>query len=238
MPWLLLFYSLSNTLQDPFNEGAISPWTPEVGAWHYGTTEGLRYGIAEDTALITGGLSSTVSPELLVLRQIYEEGSLALALSGGLGVPTFGMRLAQGMWFPEDVEIPWVVVVAGGLVAGWHGEHLSLAAGVHERMVLPGQDAQILTMDHPWLDPVVAPLVHGWALSARVRAAWTQGAWEWSVDQRVSGPGGPDIDRRVIVHRDLGDRWSLGGGVATAWETYTEESRVSLAPLVSVRGQW
>ena len=105
-------------------------------------------------------------------------------------------------------------------------------------MLLPGEDSRLLTMDHPWLDPVVAPLVHGWALSARVRVGWTQGPWEWSVDQRISIPAGPDIDGRFLVHRALGERWSLGGGVATAWETYTADSRGRLAPLLSVRGQW
>ena len=239
MPWLLLFYSLSNGLSDPFNEGNTRPWVLEEGEVEYGSTDGLRMGLGAGREVITGGLSSLVSPELMVSQNLLEGESFALAVHGGLGVPTFGLRLVQGMWFPGDVEIPWAVVGAAGVSAAVTGKTLVYSGSVHARVGLP-QDTGMLPMDHPWLDSNVVPLTEGWGLTTRVRIAWLPkvGGWEVSGDGRIQWVGGPDLGGRLLVHRGVTDHWALGLGVSGALDTMTDGPHGDVVPILDFKGRW
>jgi len=239
VPWLLLFYSLSNGLGDPFNEGAIQPFTLSPGAIQVSAIDGVRLGLDGGRELITGGVSSLVSPELMLTQQVVEDGSFALAVSGGAGFPTPGLRLAQGLWFPGDVEIPPAIVGAGGLSVALSSQAYTVAAAVHARKALVGGGV-LSVMDHAWLDPYLAPLTEGWAVSTRLRLSWLplSGGWEVLADGVAQWPAGPDLNGRLLAYRGVSEHWALGLGGAGAMESHTYGVDGHLAPLLDFKGQF
>jgi len=239
MPWLLLFYSLSNGLGDPFNEGVIQPFTLEPGEVQVSVFDGARLGLEGGRELITGGVTSLVSPELMLTQTLVEQDGLAVAVSGGVGFPTPGLRLAQGMWFPGDVEIPPALVGAAGLSVAYSAKTVTFAAALHGRTALIGGGAPGV-MDHAWLDPYIAPLSEGWSLGTRVRFSWLPdvGGWEFLLDGVAQWPAGPDLDGRLLVYRGLGEHWAMGLGVAGALETHSYGIGAHAAPLLDFKGRF
>ncbi len=239
MPWLLLFYSLSNGLGDPFNEGVVHPFTLAPGEFQISVFDGARLGLDGGRELITGGVTSLVSPELMLTQQIFEEGSFAMAASGGVGFPTPGLRLAQGLWFPADVEIPPALVGAAGLSAAFSSRTFTVAAAVHGRSAFLG-GGELGVMDHAWLDPYVAPLTEGWSVSTRLRLSWlpVSGGWELIADGIAQWPAGPDLDGRLLAYRGFSEHWALGLGLAAALETHTYGMGGHAAPLLDLKGQF
>ena len=239
MPWLLLFYSLSNGLGDPFNEGVVQPLTLAPGEFQTSVFDGARLGLEGGRGLTTGGVSSLVSPELMLTQQVFEEGSFAVAVSGGLGFPTPGLRLAQGLWFPGNVDIPPAVVGAAGISAAVSSRTFTVAGAVHGRSALIG-GGRLAVLDHAWLDPYLAPLTEGWSLGTRLRLSWlpVSGGWEFIADGIAQWPAGPDLQGRLLVYRGLTEHWAIGMGVAAALESHTYGMGRHSAPLLDFKGQF
>lgn len=239
MPWLLLFYSLSNSLGDPFNEGVIQPFSLESGEIQTSGFDGTRWGLGEGRELITGGVTSLVSPELMVKQTLIEQDGFALAVSAGAGFPTPGLRLAHGMWFPGDVEIPPALIGAAGLSVAYSARTVTLAAALHGRFAFLG-GGSLGVMDHVWLDPYMAPLTEGWSLGTRMRFSWlpASGGWELIADGVAQWPAGPDLDGRLLVYRGLGEHWAAGLGLAGALESQTHGMGVRAVPVLDLKGRF
>ena len=76
-----------------------------------------------------------------------------------------------------------------------------------------------------WLDPMVAPIVHGYAVAGLLSARWSgDGVWVESALRAQLG-GGPDLNLRLTSGRSFGTN-TLSAGALVALETFESGDRV------------
>lgn len=92
----------------------------QKGTWSVGLFNPLRYAITDDWELEAHPVFFFVAPHIAARGALLRKGSLFLTTEVGLSVPTPGLNLTKGYFFPSwDVtkkELPWTAVVRGGFV--------------------------------------------------------------------------------------------------------------------------
>ena len=219
----LLSTGAADAQQDPVYNLAEDPWVSQdrlvVGVFRH-----AEVGLDERTQLDFTGLSSLPSPDLAVERQLWTNESMAASVSGGLSVPTYGLRLMQGLPLTTDEFIPWVAIVSAGGSVGWRNDKLALSAGLVARygqrfQQTPAGMNDFTYTELPWLDPMLTPIIDRYSVAGLVGASWTPGdRWQVDLDGRVVVPAGPDLNLRLMAWRGLGERSALGFGAVGARE--------------------
>ena len=228
----------SDVQQDPLYAQSSNPWVLSDGHAVAGVFRHVEVGVTEKTTIDVSGLTSLVSPDVGVKRQVWASDAAAVAVTGSLSVPTGGLRLMQGTPLTQDEYIPWAVIPGLGVTAGTELGMVRLSAGALGRVgvKIPGDDGGLNAFtdtEFGWLDPMIAPITHGWAAAGLVAVqVRPTDRWLASVEGRVAVPAGPDLNLRVLGTRYLGERHGLTLGWVGASSMTEGGRRLHYAPRV------
>lgn len=252
----LLATTLALAGESPLHSGVQTPWTIGAGNGAFGLFRPLSVGLGDKTEVGSNGLGTFLAPEVYAKRTVWENESCALAVTGSVGYPGFGLGMLQTGFLQliaGDQEIPATGVVGVGALAGWRNDHWVVSARVRTRFGIPFEEGTMRFQDHAWFDPYIAPVASGWSVQPGVRVDWlpTEG-WVLSGDGRVELSGGPDFGGKLFALRALGSHVAVGAGIAGAYEKYgygypdwDPETRApapaifkDVTPLLDVQGRW
>jgi len=199
----------------------------------------LTIAVSDNVDVSTSGLATLVAPRADVKVNLIRDVGIAVAVTGGIGMPTYGLRLLQGTAFPSDPTLtigPGVVVKAGVIGTIRNGDS-AMSAGVELRT--GGHTGTLDAVDLYFASQSLAPFFEGPVLR-----------WRWVTDLALArhlvltndvalqvGAGGQDVLWRTFL---------LGGGTRAAagigWAIADEElrwGRDSLGfPLADVQVRW
>ncbi len=199
----------------------------------------LTIAASDKVDLSTSGLATLVAPRLDVKVNLIRDFGGALAVTGGAGVPTVGLRLLRGTVLPSDPTLtvgPGVVVKAGLVGTIRNGDN---ASSFTFEVRSGGHTGTLDAVDLPFVGQSLAPFLEGPVLR-----------WRWVTDIALHrhlvltndlavqvGAGGQDALWRTFL---------LGGGnhvaAGVGWAIADEElrwGRDSLGfPLADVQGRW
>jgi hypothetical protein len=199
----------------------------------------LSIGVSDRVDLSTSGLATLVAPRVDAKVNLMSEPGGSVALTGGIGVPTVGLRLLRGTVLPSDptLTVGLGVVAKLGLIGTVHNKGNAMSLGVEVRS--GGHGGTLQAVDLPFVSQSLAPLLEGPVLR-----------WRWVTDFALSkratltsdvalqvGAGGPDALWRTFL---LGgsDHLAAGVGWAIADENLSY-GRDSLGmPLLDLQARW
>jgi hypothetical protein len=91
------------------------------GSWSTGIFNPTRYALSDSVELEANPLLFLVAPNAAARLALDRTGSFDVTAEVGLLVPTFGMRLMQGYFFPvwatSDSQIGWMAIPRVGLIS-------------------------------------------------------------------------------------------------------------------------
>ena len=199
----------------------------------------LTIAASDKVDLSTSGLASLVAPRLDAKVNLIRDFGGAVAVTGGVGVPTVGLRLLRGTVLPSDptLTVGPGVVVKGGIVGTLRNGDSATSLGVELRT--GGHTGTLGAVDLPFVGQSLAPFLEGPVLR-----------WRWVTDIALRrnlvftndlaiqvGAGGPDALWRTFL---LGGTNHVAAGVG--WAIADEElgwGRDSLGfPLADVQARW
>lgn len=252
---LLVGLASAGELQ-PLFSGQNTPWTIGARNGAIGLGRPLTWGYGDRTDVTIDGRWFLVAPQAEVKRTVWEKDGWAVGAMVGAGVPTFGLRQLQTGFLQlvaGDQTIPWVIVPTATVLGGRRYDDLVVSARVQARFGIPVTEGDLQFQDLAWFDPLIAPIVNGWALEIGARADWLPNdKWVLTADARVELSGGPDLAGKLFALRSLGNYVAVGAGVAGAWEKYSygypdwDDATVpqppvpfvNVVPLVDVQTRW
>lgn len=205
----------------PLYAGLDSPWTVGTRNGAIGLGRPLTFGLGPEREITFAGRYMVVAPRVAGKWTLWRAGPWAVAVEGGVGCPTWGLRLLQGRLLAPGQVIPWTIVPSATLLAGHRAGDWAFSVRAEERAGIPLTDDGTLTFSGlSWLDPTLAPVVNGWALELGARADWTPDPrWVVSADVHVELSGGPDLRGQLFALRAVGAYAAVGLGVTGAWDT-------------------
>lgn len=185
--------------------GVFRPWTIRVG---------------KNTDLITTGLIGPIlSPRLDVKHQFRSGPDGAIALVGGLNMPTFALRLGRGWIYNESDRIPLAFIAKVGLLATADlNDTLQLTGGIDMRVGAPFGAHDLTPRDFFFIDWALAPLS-----SAPATSTWKM-QLDWTPNRRVHVSTtlmtqftneDPEFIGRVFANWGFTDWAALGAGIFT-----------------------
>ncbi len=199
----------------------------------------LTFAVSDEVDLSTSGLATLVAPRLDVKVNLMRDFGSAVAVTGGVGVPTVGLRLLRGTALPSDptLTVGPGVVVKGGLIGTIRNNDNAMSLGVEVRT--GGHTGTLDALDLPFAGQSLAPFFEGPVLR-----------WRWVTDLALArhvvltndvalqvGAGGQDALWRTFL---LGGSPRFAAGVG--WAIADEElrwGRDSLGfPLADVQARW
>ena len=138
------------------------------GQWETGVFGPLRVGLRDNLELRLHPLVALVSPHFALRFNHGELGGGKLSIEWGASVPTYAMRMVQGdsagTFFPNDVEIPWMVVPRAGLT--WSKGNAKRVYTVRSDVTLgvafTQPDRHVQSPGEGWLDLLSAPATDGY----------------------------------------------------------------------------
>ncbi|MCP4810279.1 MAG: hypothetical protein GY913_23860 [Proteobacteria bacterium] len=234
----LLAAGASDVQQDPLYALSSNPWVLSDGHAVAGVFRHVEVGVTPNTMIDVSGLTSLVSPDIGVKRQVVSGEGVAVAVTGSFSVPTYGLRLMQGTPLTQDEFVPWTLIPGLGVTAGVERGPVRMSAGLLGRAGLQLQrDDQGLNeltdTEFGWLDEMIAPITHGWAAAGIVAVdVRPTDRWKLGVEGRVQVPAGPDLNLRVLGTRYLGERHGLTVGWVGASSMTEGGRRLHQAPRV------
>ncbi len=236
---LLTVAALAAAEEAPLYSGAATPWTLPAGRGTIGVFRPVSYGLGERVEVSTTGLLSLLAPRLELKHTALSSEHVGLGLRALVGVPTYGLRLSQGMLIKSNIEIPFTVVAGAGAVLGWRRGDWNLSLASTVRMAIPPTSMEPL--DLGWgFDPMIAPVTEGHCWLNRLVLDWHPGEdWVLSAEAGVQLGGGPDWRGRLFALRRLGARTALGAGYWATYEKRTDdEYHPNTAPLADFQYRW
>lgn len=205
--------------------------------WAIGASDRVDLGIS--------GLGSLVAPRFDAKVNLldHDDGAdrQALAVTGGVGLPSIGLSLLRGTLLTSDPtqSLGFAAVGRLGLVGtlGHGGTTTSLGA----ELKVGGATGDMNPIDLPFVGGMLAPILEGPVV--RFRWVTDYGLLDRLVlttDLAVQvGSGGPDAVGRAFLLAGVSDHVALGGGWAIAAERFGYGGRDSLGfPLLDVQGRW
>lgn len=222
--------------------GQGSAWTVAPGDGTAAVFGEATFGLTENTDLSSSSpLFGIVSPNLSLKHTALDRDTWALAVSAEVGVPTFGLTLLQGTLIPSEAVIPWALTESLGLTASWRDAATVVSLTAEARAATPfGGDAQMLPLDLPFWDPMMAPMVEG--PQARLRLWADRALGERLLVSAVAsaqiGVGGPDYDGRVALTAGLTPHFQLRAGLAGARERFEYGAHAHGGPVLDARWVW
>ncbi len=205
--------------------GAGSPFPIGKGHGAVGLFRPLTLGIADKTEISTTGLESLVAPRVDVKHQIWEGGDSGVALVGGVGVPTLGLRMIQGTVLSSDPrqKVTFAAVFKAGAIAGVRQGSWRFSVGVEARAAAKGGQWGLESPGWFWLDPMLAPLTEGPVVRPRVVIDLYPDSLPVGVtlDTWVQIGGiGPDLETRLFGEWSPVNHFAVGIGLAAGSERF------------------
>ena len=223
--------------------GLGTPYTIGDGHGAVGVFSPLVIGLGERTDLTTSGWASLVAPRVDLKHRLTDGDGVAVAVLGGLGVPSLGLSLLQGTILSSDPKQPVgaAAVFKAGVLAGVQPGDFTLSIGVEGRASLRGAGWGLESPGWFWLDPMLAPLTEGPVVRTRWVVDWLPDPTRFAVrlDGWVQLGGlGPDWTQRLLLQYALGRNTAIGVGYAVAWERFAWGRDHQVQPLVDLRFRW
>ncbi len=186
----------------------------------------VNIGASDNVEIAFTGVTSLLGPDPAVRWRVHSSDQLDIAVTGGLALPTYGLRLMQGTVLPSDQHIPWVLIPSAGLVASNSSGPLKWSVGALTRVGLAlsetPEEAQVFTQtDLPWLDPMLSPITDGYSAAVLASIVWDPSpSYSLGLYTRAQYGGGLDFNARTLAWRHLNQRHSLGAGVVMSNEQF------------------
>lgn len=185
--------------------GVFRPWTIRAG---------------KHTDVITTGLIGTIlSPRLDVKHQIRAGEDGAIALVGGINMPTFALRLGRGWIYNESDRIPFALIGKLGVLATADiTDNLQITGGLDLRIGIPFGAHDLTPRDFFFVDWALAPL------SSAPATGVMKVQLDWSASERVHvsttlmtqiTDDNPEFIGRVFVNWGFTSWAAIGAGVFT-----------------------
>jgi len=223
----------------PFSGHAGHATTLGAGRGIVGIFRPLSIGVSDRVDVSTSGLASLVAPRVDVKWALTESEHGGVAVTGGLGVPTLGLRLLRGTVLSSDPTqtIGFGVVAKAGVIATVRDGGHATSLGVEVRG--GGHGGTMDAVDLGFVGQSLAPLLEGPVLR-----------WRWVTDYALSrhatlvtdvalqvGAGGPDALGRTFLMVGS-DHVAVGGGWAIADESMRWGRDSFGFPLLDVQARW
>lgn len=205
--------------------GAGSPFPIGKNRVAFGLFRPVSIGLSDKTELSTTGLESLVAPQMDVKHQVWAGDNSGVAIVGGLGVPTLGLKMIQGTVLSSDPNqtVTFASVFKAGAIAGVRQGSFRLSAGIEARAAAKAGQWGLEPPGWFWLDPMLAPLTEGPVLKTRVVIdCYPDNApVGLTLDTWVQMGGiGPDLESRLFGEWALGQHVALGAGLAAGSERF------------------
>ncbi len=124
----------------------------------------MRWRMDDRTEVSGHPLVFFVAPNVMLKRQVWQQGDLTVAMRGGLGIPTGLLRLAQTQFWGDQYTIGWMLSLDVAAIATWQPANIPLAISLHLRErwapTLIGE-TDIVHNDTPLLEESVAHISDG-----------------------------------------------------------------------------
>jgi len=238
---------------DPADPAEETPLTAHAGhATTLGPGHGVvglfrpwAIGVSDKVDLGTTGPAALVAPKVDVKVSLFEddddEQAAALAVTGGLGLPSLGLSFLRGSVLSSDPtqSLGFAAVGELGIVGTLRQRRTVTSLGAELRV--GGQTGNFAPVDMFFVGPMLAPITEGPALRLR----WVT---DYPLAKRLVltsdfavqlGSTGPDLVARGFFLGGLSKHVALGAGWAVAAETLSFGGKDSWGvPLLDVQGRW
>jgi len=206
--------------------------------WAVGVSDRVDLGTTGPAALVAPKVDAKVS---LIDDEGDEERGTALALTGGLGLPSLGLSFLRGTLITSDPtqSLGFSAVGELGIVGTLRQRRTVMSLGAELRV--GGQTGNLAPVDMFFVGQMLSPITEG----PSVRLRWVA---DYPLAQRLVltsdvalqvGAGGPDAVARGFLLGGVSKHVALGAGWAIAMETLSFGERDSWGvPLVDVQGRW
>lgn len=180
--------------------GVFRPWTLAVN---------------ERTDLITTGIIGTLlAPRLDVKHALVREEDLAVAIEGGVAVPSPALRLARGWLYTESEGTPFALIARAGARVTGDVEHFRLTGSAFLRGGFA--TSELTPRDLYFVDWALAPAAEGPVLVT----VGAQGDWlptsriqlSLGATVQLGGEGVVELQNRAFALWGLSEHAALGAG--------------------------